>query len=111
MFLIRFGLICLGCATGLFFAGDALAQVTIINNNNNHYYVAPPVSGGYGVVYDVPYRNNYHGYWRDLGYGFTPRRSFYRGYGRGLGGQFYNYDRYRALQYYPPRRQWYSRYR
>ena len=105
MLALQFRLVCLGCTIGLFLCCEGQAQVTIINNNN--YYVAP----SYGVVYDAPYRNNYHGYRRDLGYGFVGRRSFYRGHGSGYSGSgFYDYDRYRALQYYPPRKT-YSPYR
>ena len=32
-----------------------------------------------GYSYQRPYQNNYHGYWRDQGYGFT-NRPIYGGY-------------------------------
>jgi hypothetical protein len=64
---------------------------------------------GYGPVYQsysyqVPYpRQKYHGYWRDLGYGFTPQRTVYSyGYGYGYApgiyaptypSTYYYYDR------------------
>ena len=50
--------------------------------------------GGYGYGgYRVPYRNDYHGYWRDQGYGFQHN---YGGsyYGGGYGGRSqYGYQR------------------
>lgn len=54
---------------------------------------------GYGPVYrytyPVPYpRQKYHGYWRDLGYGFTPQRTVY--------GFDYGYGGYAPPVYYPP---------
>lgn len=47
------------------------------------YY--PRGYGGYG--YRVPYRNDYFGYWRDQGYGFSPGlRGYYSPYRGGRCG-------------------------
>jgi hypothetical protein len=57
--------------------------------------------GGYS--YSRPYQNNYHGYWRDQGYGFTNRpiyggyrysESYWGGPAFGPGYQYGGYPRY-----------------
>lgn len=58
--------------------------------------------------YRVPYCNDYHGYWRDQGYGFTGRRygnrvpywNGYHGYWRDQGYGFARQPRYGGSYYY-----------
>jgi len=90
------------------------AAMTLTSEGLAHGYYAR----GYRTSsYRVPYRNDYHGYWRDQGYGFTgnlrgnryhhrydyhvPYRSGYQGYWRDQGYGFIRQSRHHDSYRYP----------
>ena len=56
----------------------------------------------------LPYRNDYHGYWHDQGYGYAHPPRYYGGYGyRGYGG--YGYRGYGGFAPVYPNVKWHPR--